>query len=95
VTAIITFGTMDTGTEHIDTASPIAMACTKKSDIETVTTAYDASETPSPRSRRSFRTCGQETSWPSATLAQPASSPTCMLVSRPSVARGPRTRTGR
>jgi hypothetical protein len=55
-------GTIDTGTDAIDTMSPIATACTKNSVIDTLTMAYDASETPSPRSRRSFRTCGQETS---------------------------------
>lgn len=74
---------MDTGTEAIETASPIATACMKNSDIETVTIAYDASETPSPRSRRSFMTCGQETSCPSATLDQPAISPRFTPVSRP------------
>ena len=59
---INTFGTIDTGTDTIETASPISMAWTKNSVIDTLTIAYDASETPSPRSRRSFRTCGQETS---------------------------------
>jgi hypothetical protein len=67
-TAITTFGIKDTGTETVETRSPIAIAFTKNIDIDTVTIAYDASETPSPRSRRSFRTCGQETSCPSATL---------------------------
>src|SRR6185295_1427567 len=62
VTAIPTFGIMDTGTDAIEMASPIATACRKNSVIETFTIAYDASETPSPRSRRSFMTCGQETS---------------------------------
>ena len=74
---------MDTGTEAIETASPITIACTKNSDIEMVTIAYDASETPSPRSRRSLRTCGQETSCPRATLDQPAISPRFTPVSRP------------
>jgi hypothetical protein len=56
------FGTIETGTDATETTSPIARAWRKNSVIETLTIAYDASETPSPRSRRSFRTCGQETS---------------------------------
>jgi len=60
--AITTFGTIETGTDTIETASPIPMAWRKNSVIETLTIAYDASETPSPRSRRSLMTCGQETS---------------------------------
>ena len=56
------FGTIDAGTDAIETALRIATACTKNGVIETLTIAYDASETPSPRSRRSCRTCGQETS---------------------------------
>jgi hypothetical protein len=71
----------DKGTETIEIGSPIATACTRNSDIDTSTIAYDARETPSPRSRRSFRTCGQETSCPSATLVQPLSSPRCIPVS--------------
>jgi len=55
-------GTIETGTDATETTSPIAIAWRKNSVIETLTIAYDASETPSPRSRRSFRTCGQETS---------------------------------
>jgi hypothetical protein len=62
VVAIRMFGTIDAGTDAIETASRIATACTKNSVIETLTIAYDASETPSPRSCHSFRTCGRETS---------------------------------
>ena len=40
------FGTIDAGTDAIETASRIATACTKNIVIETLTIAYDASETP-------------------------------------------------
>jgi hypothetical protein len=83
VTATTTFGISEIGTETMEIVSPMAIAWTKNNDIDTSTIAYDASETPSPRSRRSFHTWGQVTIWPSATLVQPLSSPRCMTVPFP------------